>query len=292
MFSWGRSFKTGIRYIKRNRFLTLACIFVMSLSFLVSLSFALSLVFTNSLLRSLESKAQVTVFFKTPTPEEEILAIKKDLEASPLLEKVKYVSQVEALKIYLGQHQNNPALLESVSSNILPASLEIKTRNIGSLNEVADKVSQNKSVDEVVFFKDVIESFRRWSLVFKIVGFCLAFLMIAISLLVVLLAVGISVKIRADEIETMRLLGATDVQVTLPFLWQGSFYGFFSSLVSLVALLAVLILTHNYWNFIKTNLDLSPDYPLYLLVIVAHLFFGPGLGTLSGFLAVKKYLRV
>lgn len=292
MFSWGRSLKTGIRYIKRNRFLTLACIFVMSLSFLVSLSFALSLVFTNSLLKNLEAKAQVTVFFKTSTPEDEILSIKKDLEAGPLVEKVKYVSQADALKIYLGQHQNNPALLESVTSSILPASLEVKARDIGSLNEVAERVSQNKSVDEVVFFKDVIESFRRWSLVFKIIGFCLAFLMITISLLVVLLAVGISVKIRADEIETMRLLGATDAQVTWPFLWQGSFYGLFSSLVSLVAFVIVLALTHDYWNFVNTSLDLGKDYLFYSLVIIAHLFFGPGLGMLSGFLAVKKYLRV
>jgi len=288
-----KSFATSIRYIKRNRFLTLACVFVMSLSLLVFLSFAAASLYSNFILKSLEDRAQLTVFFKNTTPEAEILNLKKDLEADNKIEKVNYVSQDEALKIYLGQHQNEPTLLETVSANILPASLEIKTKKIPALNVLAESLKQREDVDEVVFFRDIVETFRRWTLILRVIGISFSVLMLLTSFLAVLLAVGISVKIRADEIEIMRLVGATDTQVIRPFLWQGSIYGLVSSLASLTTFLLVVLISKSGLDSALKSLSLGREPVLYLTILfIFHLLLGPFLGLTSAFFGVKKYLKV
>lgn len=303
------SLKSGLKYIRRSRFLTLTCLFVMTASFLVALFFTFSLITSSLFFKGLARKAQVSIFFKTQTSEQEILEIKAQLESRPEVERAIYISQTEALKIYLGQHQNNPSLLESVSSNVLPASLEVKTRNISALEPLASEFKLKEEVDEVVFFKDVVESFQKLNFVFQIAGLTLAGLMILSSLLTVLLGMGISVKIRAEEIETRRLVGATDAQVIGPFLWQGFIYGFISSLLSLVIFLGLMTSAFIIWRpaltsflaqadlaetIFASNLVMAVDlgYWLYGLAFLGVLIFGPALGLFSSYLGVKKYLRL
>ncbi|MCL5004260.1 MAG: permease-like cell division protein FtsX [Patescibacteria group bacterium] len=287
------SLKTGFKYIRRSRFLTLASVFVMSLSFLVFLSFASAFVFSHFLLRSLEDKAQITVFFKTDVAEPTILEIRDTLLKRSEVESVKYVSQNDALKIYLGQHQDEPGLLEAVSANILPASLEIKTRKISSLNSLAAELKARPEVEEVVFFKDVVETLGRWAFILRVVGLALVSAMLLVSLLVVLLSVGISVKIRADEIEIMRLVGASDGQVTSPFIWQGAIYGLFSSAISFIIFAVTLIFTVPYLKFFTQTVTLDHTIYFYLAAVAAfHFLLGPLLGAASSFLGVRKYLRV
>lgn len=293
MSNFSKSFNTGIKYIRRSRFLTVSSVFSMSVSLFLFLSLMAAVVFSHFVLRGLEEQAQITVFFKPTTVEAAILSFEEGFKKRPEVEKIKYVSQSEALKIYLGQHQNDPTLLESVSSNLLPASLEIKAKKLSSLESLAMEIRQMDSVDEVVFFKDVVETFQKWADIFRIVSLSLVALMLIVSLLVVLLAVGVSVKIRADEIEIMRLVGATDGQVIVPFLWQGTIYGLLSSIISLLIFLLLVGLLSPSVRFIISSITIDNKFTWALVgLLVSHLFLGPLLGIFSGLMGVKKYLKL
>lgn len=293
MSNFSKSFRTGIKYIRRSRFLTLSSVFSMSVSLFLFLSLMTVVVFSHFVIKGLEDRAQITVFFKPTTAESEILSLAENFKQRPEVEKIKYVSQSDALKIYLGQHQNDPTLLESVSSNLLPASLEIKAKKLGSLESLASEIRQIKSVDEVVFFKDVVETFQKWAAIFRLVSFSLGALMLIVSLLVVLLAVGVSVKIRADEIEIMRLVGATDSQVVAPFLWQGALYGFLASFISLLGFLLLVGLAAPTLRFVVASITIDKEFTwAFVGLLVFHLVLGPFLGVTSGLLGVKKYLKL
>lgn len=293
MSSFLKSLKIGAKYIRRSRFLTLSCVFSMTFSLFLSLAFVTTVVLSHFVLKGLEEKAQITVFFKPATLESSILSLQNELTSRDEIESVKYVSQEDALKIYLGQHQSDPTLLESVSSSILPASLEIKTKNLASLDVLASDLRKREDVDEVVFFKDVVDIFSKWAFILRVGGLSLVALMLAVSLLVVLLAVGVSVKIRAEEIEIRRLVGATDSQVTLPFLWQGALYGFISSLTSFLLFFLITAISYSTLKPILSFLPHTGEIGLVLVVVgTAHFFLGPTLGIFSSFLGVRKYLRL
>lgn len=293
MSSFLNSFKTGLKYIRRSRFLTFSSVFSMTVSLFLFAVFLAVAVFSHYVLKDLEGKAQITVFFKPATAEDSILVLEKSLRGRPEVERTKYVSQNDALKIYLGQHQNDPTLLESVSSNLLPPSLEIKARKLGYLGDLANELRQRTDVDEVIFFKDVVETFQKWASIFRAAAFSLVFLLLTVSMIVVLLAVGVSVKIRAEEIEIMRLVGATDGQVIGPFLWQGILYGLTASFLSLLCFLGLVGFLLPTIKFLVSSTSMSKEFIwITSSLLVSHLLLGPVLGALSSFLAVKKYLKL
>src|SRR5690606_1628738 len=90
-------------------------------------------------LQYFESRPQILVFFETTTSSETILALKNELETDPQVQEVVYVPQEEALEIYKELNKNDPLLLELVTADILPASLEISATSLEALKVLEDK---------------------------------------------------------------------------------------------------------------------------------------------------------
>lgn len=289
-----QALKTGFKYVVRNRFLTFSSLFAMGVSLFLTIGLAAGFWLTHLTLKSLEARAQITAFFKPETPAEKILAFHQELSRRREVESVDYVSQEAALKIFLGQPQNDPTLLESVSSQILPASLEIKTRRLEFLDKIAAEIKALPEIDDVVYFKDVVRNFSRWAVTLRILGLVFVTLVLAVSLLVVFLSVGVAVKIRAEEIEILRLLGATDRQVALPFLWQGGLYGLAAAGFSLLIFALVLILIWPQLRLILFSLRIDGNVFWSGLAGLAlgHFFAGPFLCGLASAFGLRKYLRL
>jgi len=112
-------------------------------------------------------------FFKDEFGEDKILSFKSNLESDSRVLEVNYISKEQALEIFKEINKDQPVLLESISANILPASLEIKTRKISDLEPLTNELQSKEGVEEVRFYKDVVERFRSTSNAVYIVGFVL-----------------------------------------------------------------------------------------------------------------------
>src|SRR3989344_8065099 len=120
-------FKTAWKNIRRSPYQAFAAVFIMTLTFLAFSLFAIIFYGSSRVVNYFESKPQVTAFFKDAAREEEIDALKKNLVDSEIVSEVKFVSKEEALEIYRDQNKDDPLLLDLVTADILPASLEIST---------------------------------------------------------------------------------------------------------------------------------------------------------------------
>lgn len=292
------SFSLANQYLRRNLFLTVTAVLVMSLTFFTTSLFLGAGAVANTLINYLESKAQITVFFRNDTPLEKIMAIKGNLESSDKVLEVSYVSQDDALKIYLGQHQNEPALLESITANIFPASLEIRAKVLTDLPPLAKDLEGKEGVEEVVYFKDVLETFRQGTASVRFVGLLLIGLLALISTLITLITIGMTIYSRGEEIEVMRLVGATEGYIRLPFILQGASYGVLAALLSSLIFLLCLPLALPSLERLMVGLPLGllrlpVRDPLFLLqLFLAELVFGIALGVLGSVSAIRKYLSV
>lgn len=281
----------------RNFWLTFTSVLVMTLTFFITALFVTAFASTQAVLKYLEAKAQITVFFKNEVPEEKILAVKQNLEESGQTFSVKYFSQEEALRIYMGQHRDEPVLLESISANIFPASLEIKAKNIADLPELARVLAGKEGVEEVVFFKDVIETFNRWARAARLAAAGLLAILILISVLIVLLTIGMTIHTRGEEIEIMRLIGASDWFIRLPFLLQGALYGVISALLATLLFALSVPFLNNYLLSLLGPSSFSPSIlpstrPLFFFfLLLGELAFGVFLGISGSLAAIRKYLR-
>ena len=192
----------------------------------------------------------------------------------------------------MGEHKNEQNLIESVSSDILPPSLEIRAQKISDLETVAAKMSKSEGVDEVVFFRDVINTFKSWVDASRIIGLSLISVLAFISLFIILITVGMTIRSRSEEIEIMKLLGATDGYIRLPFLTQGFLYGLVSGFISTFVLLVLSLLVLGKMVIILKGIPVPPFLQFVVIVSISQIFLGIILGMFGAALSTRRYLRI
>jgi cell division transport system permease protein len=285
--------------VNREKLFTASNLVVMTLTFLVFGLFVLIEVLSQTALSRLEKEAAVTVFFKDDFGEPQILTLKSQIEQDKRVYSVKYVSKEDAFNIFKELNKDEPLLLESVTANVLPASLEVKAKNVSVLTKLSDEYSKVEGVEGVKFFKDIIERFNFWRGVLSIgVGLVLAILLF-VSFSIVVSTVRTAISLRGMEYEILKLVGATDDFVKKPLIYQGVMYGGVAAFIAglVYAVLIVIALFSGLLGSLGiTNLVLVSGLaiPAWLFAIVLTLVLtlcGAALGYVSSVSAVKKYLN-
>jgi len=283
------------RNIRRTPYQALAACMVMFLTFLTLSVFLLLALGSQQILGFYESKPQAIAFFKDGTTQSDIDAIKNALNQTGRITKFKYVSKEEALQIYRDRNQSNPTLLELVNANILPASLEISAITPEDLRPIAEIIKKEPVVEEVVFPEDVIASLTQATRLIRVVGGTIVGFLVTFSTLIIIMIIGFKIRIKRDEIETMKLLGASSWFIRIPFVLEGITYAVIG------AFLGWMVSFMTLWYFeplLKNNLgevaqNLFPTSPIlilgFLLIEILVAVIVGGIGSLA---AVRRYLHI
>lgn len=284
--------RTSWKQIRRTPYQAITAVFIMMLTFL-SISVFSFIVFGSSIvIRYFESKPQVTAFFKDEARPEEITQLENNLRQTGKISTVRFVSKKEALQIYKEQNKNDPLLLDLVTEDILPASLEISTQKIEDLDSVSDALKGSPIVSEVIYQKDIVSTLSKWTNAVRIIGTSVIIVLALVSIFIMMMVIGFKVSQKRDEIEIMKLLSATNWYIRTPFMIEGIFYGAVGTVFGwLIATAGLLYATPYLESFLK-GIPLLPVSPVFLLgLLVAELFIAIGLGVLASFLAVLRYLK-
>lgn len=294
-----------IKTAKRAPYQTLASLLILFFTLFLSLFFFNITSFFNGVLDYVETRPQVTVYFSTKTPEEDIMKIKKAIENSGKASQIKYVSQKEALKIYKNLNKDNPLLLEMVSSDILPASLEIYAAKPVYLSEIATFLNKQPSVDEVGFQKNIVDRLLMLTKILRRISVLLFVFLIITSIVVLITTTAFKIALKKDEIELLQLLGASTFYIRQPFLKEGVFFGWLSATIAYGVFLILALSLSGFFNTYLSELPKLSFYGLsglglyvwppsiefwifsYLLIAV----FGIGIGLVGTYAATSKYIR-
>lgn len=284
-------------YLQKEKLMTLSHFLVMGITFLVLGIFINVIVLSQTMLGYLEDQAQITVFFKDEFGEDKIIPFRDELSSDERVDEVTYISKEEALRIFKEINEDQPVLLESISASVLPASLEIKTVSISDLEGLTNELGQREGVEEVRFYKDVIDRFRTVSNTIYIVGAVLVLVFFVISYSVIVSSLRTAINSRGSELEIMKLVGASDPYVKKPFIYQGVFFSVTSALAASV-LMILLDFGLSKWDVFSRGLSLGflPGVfisPLIFSFILAFILVVSGilLGYFGSSAAVKKYLK-
>jgi cell division transport system permease protein len=284
--------KTAWTHIRRSPYQALAAIGIMVLTFFVASVFILLTAGSGSILRYFETRPQVTAFFKDEVTLAEVEELKTNLLATGKVEEVQYVSKEEALTIYREQNKDDPLLLEMVTANILPASLEVATKDLTYLGEIAGLLQKEPGVEEVIFQEEVVEALRNWTTNIRTIGIALIVSLGLISFLIILVIIGMKVALRRSEVEILQLIGASASYIHTPFVLEGIFYGLVGAFVGWgVSYLLLLYATPFLVNFLAGIPILPVSFFLMLGLLGAEILLGVLIGILGSLIAVKRYLR-
>lgn len=293
MKSMSRAIEFTKRNLRRAPYQALTASMVMFLTFLVLSIFMILAIGSQAVLRFYESKPQAIVFFKDAATPQDIQTIENALNQTGKVTNLKYVSKEEALQIYRQRNKDNPTLLELVTANILPSSLEISTANPEDLGPIADVLKREPVVDEVVYPADVVQSLSNATRIIRWVGGTVTGFLIVFAALVILIVIGFKIRLRRTEIHTMRLLGAETWFIRLPFLLEGVFYGVTGAVAGWLISYGVL---WYFTPFLQNNLgdlNLLPVSPILMLILLGiELLVATLIGVMGSYGALRRYLRL
>ena len=280
------------QHIIRSPYQSLAAILVVSFSFFVIAIFALLGAGSSAVLKYFESRPQVSAFLKDEAKPQDVELIRSRLEATGKVSQVTYISKEEALKIYQEQNKDKPLLLEMVTAKILPASLEISANELSALKEIAENLKKEPMVEDVIFQEDVITALSKWTITLRKVGIATGAFLLFVSTLTILVILGMKISQRKEEIEILKLLGASSNYIRLPFYLEGIFYGLSGAFFSWgLSYLALLYGTPFLLSFLS-GIPLFPVPILFMLEVLGGLLgLGLVVGFLGSFFAVARFVK-
>lgn len=283
------------RNIRRTPYQAIAASMVMFLTFFTLSIFLILAISSQKVLRFYESKPQAIAFFKDGTTQSDIDAIQNALNQTNLITSFKYVSKEDALQIYHDRNKSNPMLLELVTANILPASLEISTKSPEDLKIISSTVKKEPVVEEVVFPEDVVASLTQATGFVRVVGGSVVGFLVTFSTLIIVLIIGFKIRIKRDEIETMKLLGASAWFIRMPYILEGIIYAVVGATLGWISSYFIFwymepVIQNNLGEVAKSVLPLPLIFIFGLLLV--QLLVAALVGGLGSLIAVRRYLHL
>jgi cell division transport system permease protein len=288
-------------HIRRTPYQSLAAVLTMFLTFLLTGIFAVTTLASFAILKYFESKPQLTVFFAEKAEKADADNLKATLEATEKVLSVKYVSKEDALAIYKEQNKNDPLLLEMVTADILPASLEVTAVDPRYLSELEPVIKKAIGVEEVIFQKDVVDALLSWTSAIRTIGGVLAILLAIDSLLIIMTVISMKIALKKEEIDILKLIGASPWFIRMPFIIEAGLYGVVGAFVAwLIIINLILVLRTQLLGFLGMipviqMLLSNPSSPVsllsicgFLLVLIALGFF---LGALGSLITLNRYIK-
>jgi cell division transport system permease protein len=227
-----------------------------------------------------------------PATQTERASILNSLKALPQVTSVKYESQAEAYAHFKQEFSQNPSFVSSVSKGDIPDSFQVKLKNTQTdFPIVAETVNGADGVDQIVDDSSILDKFYKLLNGARNAVVIIAIILIIAAILLVANTIRLSAFNRRRETSIMRLVGASNFYVQLPFLVEGVIAGVFGWLVSAGLLIAVKSLwLDTLQQYFPFNVQLSATD--LIEVIVLTMIIGILLTGATSFLTLRRYLRV
>jgi cell division transport system permease protein len=288
--------------LRRNLTMTIALIVVVAIS--LSL-LGTGLLFVKQVDRSRtvwQSQAEVSVYLctadspnpschgaVTPTQQSQL---QQTLTSMPQVQQVTYLSQPKAYALFKQDFANDPSYVSTVTESDMPPSFEVKLRNPSAdYNIVASAVTGAPGVDSVIDEMTILSKFYRLLDGARNAVVIVALILIVAAILLVANTIRLSAFNRRRETGIMRLVGASNFYIQLPFLLEGVIAGLLGWALAAGLLVGVKsLLLNNLQQYFSYNVGLSATD--LVEVIVLAMLVGVLLCGVTSFLTLRRYLRV
>jgi len=299
---FNRIIKFAFQDFSRNKGISIAAIFILIVTIMLVTGLWFFHGIVSYMTSEIQNKIDIAAYFKEGTLEKDILSAKDEiLKITPGIKDIEYISQDQALAIFNEKHGDSAVLsraIKQVGDNPFLPSLNITTNGDPLQYEQIANTLQNsnfaKLLDKIDFSekKDTIQKVYSITSNINLFGILLSAVLVIVAVLVVFNTVKLAVDSSKEEINTMKIVGASNWFVRGPFIVQGIIYGFvafvFCFLISGLAAfafsqkLSVMLPGFNVFDYFLTN--------IWFFALI-QLGFGIGVGVVSSFIVVKKYLE-
>lgn len=303
--TFGRIVRTGMVNFVRNAWLAIAAMAIM----IVTLSIILFSVIVNATFNNtvyqITSKIDVSVYLKDSVNQDQTNKLLKQIKALPNVQGVTYLTKEQALEAYKQQNAGNTQLLQAINEtdNPLPATIQIKPKDLNKINDIKKFLEQSKiealQSDQPSYSGDrkaAIDKITHATNILRRAGIGAVLLFAVISVLIIFNTIQMAIFNRRDELQIMRLLGASTWYIRGPFVVETVIYGILSAIASILIANALFVTASGSLqatSFGLLDINYSQTYfdNHYWILLTVQLGLGILIGAASSVIATRRYLK-
>jgi cell division transport system permease protein len=274
----------------RNGLMSLAATASMTLMLVLLSGLIILLSGLDATLNYVESKVEVVAYLKDAATPADVSALQKSLQDMPQVTHVDYVSKEQALKNFQERQPEVANLVDALPSNPLPASLEISLRDPADYLDVATFLRGQSVVDSVQDIKETVSQMITVITILRTGGLIVLAVVGLTVLFIIVNTIRLAVVARAEEIEIMRLVGASDAFIRWPFVFEGAMVGLLGAAITIGLLYlaqdTLAGLLADFFAVLPVQASAMVGQNVALIVLPT----GIGIGVLGSYLSVRSYL--
>lgn len=282
--------------VRQNLLVSILTVVTVCISFLLLSLFLLVYVNLEGAADRWGEKVQVVVYFdKEPAPQETSV-LRGRIQSLPGTERVDFVSKAEALQRFRSRLKGQESLLEGVPADTLPASYDIRlkktSRSVEAIDAYVAALKKIPGVSEVQYGEEWVRKFNTFLAFIRLVGGVLGLFLVLAVTFIVSNTIRLTIYARRDELEILRIVGATPLFIKVPFLLEGVLHGCAGAVLAILSLGTVyLVFLNNADSFLHFNvgaIGLTFLPPSYLAGIVAA---GMLVGLLGSMASLRRFMQ-
>ena len=283
--------------LRRNVTLTLASIITVFVSLaLVGVAFLTRQGVQNATQRW-QGGVEFIIFMQPTATEDQLNAVQEALDESPQVDSVDFIDQQEAYEEFTDLFADSPEMVQSVTPEILPPSYRVEPtdKDVDVIRALGSEFESKPGVKQVVFAAEAIRTLQDFSRLLSLGLFSGALVLLGAAVLLILNAIRMAMFARRREIEVMKLVGATNWFIRVPFMIEGLVQGLVGALLAIPAVILII-------NFIESKLTDTETINLFqgfavhsseqFGVAILLLVVGCLVGVIGSFVAVTRFLDV
>jgi cell division transport system permease protein len=278
--------REAIRGMIHNKMMVFVTIAVISFSLIILGGFSIFTINGLRFINLAESKIKIEAFLADGLSTAEVDSLSKRIGNIEGVINISYISKDEAYKSFKDRLGKDKDMLEALSVNPLPASLEIDLdpayKTLENLDKISLKVALFSGIEDVSYGKRWIAKVDKIIKVLLLADLIFGIILLVSSILLVTMTVRLNVESRRDHIDIMRLVGATDSFIRIPFIFEGLIASFISSVISASVIYGVLFLLTSRFRDMRGDMN---------VIAVSIFILGILIGIIGSKIAVDKYLK-
>ncbi|OIP22977.1 hypothetical protein COX95_04475 [bacterium CG_4_10_14_0_2_um_filter_33_32] len=297
-----RIFKMGARNFWRNGWLSIAAVFVMVITLFILSLFVILNIGVNETVKKISEKIDLSVRVKDNAPIEKINSLKTAIGQEQGVGNIYFKSKEQAWEEFKNLNEKNKEISSELEpgDNPLWASLEVKLNDPNKLQKIVDiaETEQYRSIVDKVNYREkqnIFETLVKFTNFIKKAGLSLTIIFVGISFLIIFNTIRITIYSRREEVEIMKLVGATNWYVRAPFIFEGALYGIIGAIACFIIIFTsvyfVSPMMTKYWTVISQSNSMDYLKDRLFLIISLEILTGIFIGTLSSAIAIRKHLK-
>lgn len=289
-----RSIRDALKSVVRNFSLSFASIMCTTITLILVAVAVVAAANVNNATRLIEDELTIVTYLKKDVTEEQIENIKSEISSYKNIEEVTFKSKDE-WKLEMGEYDDSfKTVLNYLDENPLMDSFVLKVNDVKKLSETSEYIKAINGVDTVKYGEGMVEQvISVFDIVQKIVVVVVIALIVVTSFLISN-TIKLTIFSRRNEIEIMRLVGASNITIKLPFLFEGFIIGLIGSIIPVCITIYgyVILYSRLHGKLFSNMIMLIKPYPFVFWVSLIVVVIGALVGMYGSIKAVRKYLKV